>query len=154
PVIAQMFTAVLLIFLWGKILPQRIISVLGNVALVGISIALFIETWENGIITLQAGDWKAPFGITLVADVFSSTMVLLTSIAGVAVSVFSTVGISEPRVKYGYFPILHFLLMGLMGAFLTGDIFNLYVWFEIIIIASFVLMTLGGKKPQIEGAIN
>src|SRR5690606_6674669 len=46
-----------------------------------------------------------------------------------------------------------FLIMGLNGAFLTGDIFNLYVWFEIVIISSFVLMTLGGRKPQMEGAI-
>ncbi len=54
---------------------------------------------------------------------------------------------------YGYFPIFHFLVMGLNGAFLTGDIFNLYVWFEVIIIASFVLMTLGGRKTQLEGAL-
>jgi multicomponent Na+:H+ antiporter subunit D len=80
-------------------------------------------------------------------------MVLLSGIAGLAVSVFSTVGLSETRMQFGYYSIFHFLLMGLNGAFLTGDIFNLYVWFEIIIIASFVLMTLGGRKPQIEGAI-
>src|SRR5690606_7455584 len=54
---------------------------------------------------------------------------------------------------YGYFPIFHFLIMGLNGAFLTGDIFNLYVWFEVIIISSFVLLTLGGRKPQLEGAV-
>ena len=57
------------------------------------------------------------------------------------------------RLRFGYFPIYHFLLLGLTGAFLTGDIFNLYVWFEIIIISSFVLITLGGEKAQIEGAV-
>src|SRR5690606_28929326 len=53
----------------------------------------------------------------------------------------------------GYFFLFHFLIMGLLGAFLTGDIFNLYVWFEIVIISSFVLLTIGGKKMQMEGAI-
>ncbi|MCH5688896.1 hypothetical protein LWM68_34370 [Niabella sp. W65] len=80
-------------------------------------------------------------------------MVLLTSIAAFAVSMFSATGLSRQRMLYGYFPIFHFLVMGLNGAFLTGDIFNLYVWFEVIIIASFVLMTLGGRKTQLEGAL-
>lgn len=153
PVIIHLFTAVVLMFFWKKVVAQRILSVLGNVITLSVSIRLFIETWHSGVLTLQVGNWQAPFGITLVADVFSSTMVLLASIAGLAVCIFSAAGISTGRVKYGYFPIFHLLLMGLNGAFLTGDIFNLYVWFEIIIIASFVLMTLGGRRPQMEGAI-
>lgn len=154
PVVAHLFVGVLLILLWRRVVAQRMLSVFGNLVILATGVALFVRTWEAGILTMQAGSWEAPFGITLVADVFSSTMVLLSGISGLAVSIFSTAGISESRMRYGYFPILHFLLMGLNGAFLTGDIFNLYVWFEIIIIASFVLMTLGGKKPQIEGAIN
>lgn len=153
PVIIHLFTAVLLIFSWRRSLINRIISVIANIVILVLSIRLFLKTWKEGILTMQAGNWEAPFGITFVADVFSSTMILLTGIAGLAVCLFSTAGISKERIRFGYFPILHFLLMGLNGAFLAGDIFNLYVWFEIIIISSFVLMTLGGKKPQIEGGI-
>lgn len=153
PVIAHLFTAVLLIFFWRKVRIQQAVSVAGNILILGFSIGLFIKTWRAGYLTMQAGDWQAPFGITFVSDVFSSTMILLAGIAGLAVSVYSTVGISRHRIQYGYFPIFHFLLLGLNGAFLTGDIFNLYVWFEVIIISSFVLMTLGGRKPQVEGAI-
>lgn len=153
PVITHLFTAVLLIFAWGRTVLNRVLSILANIIILGISIALFSKAWNGGVLTMQAGNWKAPFGITFVADVFSSTMILLTGIAGLAVCMFSMVGISRTRMKFGYFPILHFLLMGLNGAFLAGDIFNLYVWFEIIIISSFVLMTLGGRKPQIEGGI-
>ncbi len=102
---------------------------------------------------MNAANWEAPFGIVFVADLLSTTLVLLTSIAALAVSIFSAVGIGKPRMLYGYFPIFHFLVMGLNGAFLTGDIFNLYVWFEVIIIASFVLLTLGGRKAQLEGAV-
>lgn len=153
PIIAHLAIAVLLIFFWRKVQIQRYISVLGSLLVLGLSIGLFIKTWHAGYLTMQAGNWQAPFGITFVSDVFSSTMVLLAGIAGLAVCIFSTVGISRHRIQYGYFPIFHFLLLGLNGAFLTGDIFNLYVWFEVIIISSFVLMTLGGKKPQIEGGI-
>jgi multicomponent Na+:H+ antiporter subunit D len=155
PVIMHLLIAVVLILLWRKILIHRILSVVGNIVILAVSVSLFSNIWTSGqILTMQVGNWRAPFGITLVADVFSSMMVLLASVSGLAVTLFSTAGISESRMRYGYFAILHFLLMGLNGAFLTGDIFNLYVWFEIIIISSFVLMTLGGKKPQIEGAIN
>jgi multicomponent Na+:H+ antiporter subunit D len=153
PVIFQLFTAVLLMFFWFKINAQRFITVVCGVISLGISIWLFQTVYSDGILTMQAGNWDAPFGITFVADRFSATMVLLTSITGFGVAFFSTGSIRNARLRFGYFPILHFLLMGLQGAFLTGDIFNLYVWFEIIIIASFVLITIGGEKPQIEGAI-
>lgn len=154
PVIFQLALAVLLIFFWNRVNTQKYISVVGSAVALGISIWLFHAVWNGPILIMQAAGWKAPFGISFVVDSLAATLVLLTSIAGFAVSIFSTVTISKLRMQFGYFPILHFLLMGLMGAFLTGDIFNLYVWFEIIIIASFVMMTLGGEKPQIEGAIN
>ncbi len=153
PVIFQLFTAVLLLFFWFKINVQRLITLVCTLISVGIAIGLLYEVYQNGVLTMQAGEWQAPFGITFVADLFSATMVLLTALSGMAVAVFSTGAIRNARLKFGYFPILNFLLMGLNGAFLTGDIFNLYVWFEIIIIASFVLITIGGEKAQIEGAI-
>ncbi len=153
PIFAHLLIAVLLIFAWGRVNIQRVISILGHFLVLLVSIQLFRKTWFAGILTMQAGAWKAPFGITFVSDTLSATFVLLTAIAGLGVGIFSMVGISRSRMQFGYFPISPFLLMGLNGAFLAGDIFNLYVWFEIVIISSFVLMTLGGKKPQMEGAI-
>ncbi len=153
PVIFQLFTAILLMVFWTRVNAQRLVSTICSIISLVIAILLFSEIYNTGILTTQAGGWKAPFGITFVADLLSGTMVLLTAISGLAVAVFSTGSIRNARLKFGYFPILHFLLMGLNGAFLTGDIFNLYVWFEIIIIASFVLLTIGGEKAQIEGAI-
>lgn len=153
PVIAHLFTAILLLFSWRKTVLQRIVSIAGSIVVLLLAIRLFGHVWDNGIVVMQAANWDAPFGITFVADTFSSSMVLLTSFAGLAVSIFSAAGIAKARMLYGYFPILHFLLMGLNGAFLTGDIFNLYVWFEVIIISSFVLLTLGGRKAQLEGAV-
>lgn len=153
PLLLQLFLSIILMFSWKRISWQRVISIVGNIISVGVSLWLFIDIWNNGTQTIQAGNWEAPFGISFVADMLAVTLVLLTSISGVAVSSFSASSIIVARLKFGYFPIFHFLLLGLIGAFLTGDIFNLYVWFEIIIISSFVLITLGGEKAQLEGAV-
>lgn len=140
-------------FFWKKIETQKIISIVGGFIGVFLSALLFYKVWHYGTQTVQAANWEAPYGITFVADTLSATLVLLTAIAGMAVSFFSAASVIPARLRFGYFPIYHFLLLGLTGAFLTGDIFNLYVWFEIIIISSFVLITLGGEKAQIEGAV-
>jgi multicomponent Na+:H+ antiporter subunit D len=153
PLLIQFILAVFLIFLWNRTVLQRMISMAGSGLSIVIAVALFRRVWQTGVITLQAGNWPAPFGITFVADTFAATMVLLTAIAGLAVSVFSSGSVNIARLKFGYFPVFHFLLLGLNGAFLTGDIFNLYVWFEIIIISSFVLITIGGERMQLEGAV-
>lgn len=153
PILFQLASAVMLLFFWSHTKIQKTLSILLSLINLGIAVMLFTLVYQNGIQVTQAGNWQAPFGITFVADAFGITMVLLTAIAGFAVSIFSTGTMSEARLKFGFFPMLHFLLMGLQGAFLTGDIFNLYVWFEVIIISSFVLITMGGKKAQLEGAI-
>lgn len=153
PLLMHMATAILLLALWGKVAIQQMVTVVANIAILIVSILLFIAIWDNGIMTMQSGNWPAPFGITFVADVFSTTMVLFSAISALAVCIYSLKGVNKSRMKYGYFPIFHFLFMGLNGAFLTGDIFNLYVWFEVVIISSFVLLTLGGRKPQMESAI-
>lgn len=153
PVFIHLFTAILQLITWRKTVTQRFISGIGSFLGVLVAIRLLSKVYDQGILTLNASNWDAPFGIVFVADLLSSTLVLITSIAGLAVSLFSSTGINRQRMLYGYFPIFHFLVMGLNGAFLTGDIFNLYVWFEVIIISSFVLMTLGGRKTQLEGAV-
>lgn len=153
PILFQALLAIVLMFLWSKPKSQRIVSIIGSVVGLGISAVLFSFIWRNGTHAIQMGSWDAPFGISMVADTFSVTLVLLTHIIALAVSLFSTFGIVASRVKFGYFAIFHLMIMGLSGAFLTGDIFNLYVWFEVIIISSFVLLTIGGRKSQIEGAV-
>lgn len=152
-VIVHLFTAILQLAFWRKSRTQQALSVAGCIIGFIFAVSLFIKVFDGGILTMNAANWQAPFGIVFVADLLSSTLVLLTSIAAMAVSIFSVAGVGRARVLYGYFPIFHFLIMGLNGAFLTGDIFNLYVWFEIIIISSFVLLTLGGRKAQLEGAV-
>lgn len=152
-VLVHLFTALLQLTFWRKTVTHRVLSVVGSLIGLGFAFTLFTKVFNGGILTMNAGNWEAPFGIVFVADLLSSTFVLLTAIAALAVSLFSATGVGRARMLYGFFPIFHFLIMGLNGAFLTGDIFNLYVWFEVIIISSFVLLTLGGRKAQLEGAV-
>ena len=102
---------------------------------------------------LHFGDWKAPVGISLVLDRLSAVMVLMTGLTGLATAIYALREVSQDDHRQGFHPLLHFLMFGVNGAFLTGDMFNLFVWFEVLLISSFVLLGLGGKKDQTEGAV-
>jgi len=132
---------------------NRVIALAGSALLLAASIGLFAAVWRDGYVTLQSGAWPAPYGITLIADLLSASMVLITGIVGFAVAVYSLVDIEERLVRRQYFALFHFLLFGVNGAFITGDLFNLYVWFEVMLLASFVLITMGGKRNQLEGGV-
>jgi multicomponent Na+:H+ antiporter subunit D len=132
---------------------QRAIGVAGMAALLGASLWLMAATAGGAINVVEFGNWPAPFGIVLVADLLSSIMVLVSAITALAVAIYSLADVDAGRVRFGYFAFLHFMMMGVCGAFLTGDMFNMFVWFEVMLISSFVLMSLGGEKPQMEGAV-
>lgn len=153
PILIPLLTAAVSSLVWRGRGVQRWLGLTGAAALLVAAIALLLEVSAEGVQTVQIGSWPAPYGITLVADLFAAIMVLLAGLMGLAVAVYSVASMDRGRERYGYYPLLHVLLAGVCGAFLTGDIFNLYVWFEVMLIASFVLLTLGGERAQLEGAI-
>ncbi len=153
PILLPFLTGVAALLAWDRRPVQRALSVLGAAGLLGAGLALLASVWRAGVQTLPVGNWPAPFGITLSADLFSAIMVVLTGLIGLAVAVYSLGSVDPDRERFGYYPLLHILLMGVCGAFLTGDLFNLYVWFEVMLITSFVLMTLGGERTQLEGGV-
>src|SRR5690606_19656896 len=114
---------------------------------------LVLSVLQDGIISVQVGQWAAPFGITLVADLLSAGIICVTAFTTFMVAIYSLHTMDARRKKFGFFPVLLFLLFGVIGALLAGDIFNLYVWFEIIMVSTFVLLTLGGTQEQLEGSI-
>jgi multicomponent Na+:H+ antiporter subunit D len=114
---------------------------------------LLYRVHHHGIAVLHVGGWPAPFGIALVADHLSALMVLITGVVYGAVVVYSRAEITEDDRQRGYYPLLHILVGGISGAFLTGDLFNLYVWFEVMLMASFALLVLGRTRAQIEGGV-
>ncbi|MGD2035100.1 MAG: proton-conducting transporter membrane subunit [Bacteroidales bacterium] len=117
------------------------------------SINLFHKVSQLKIITLQMGGWEAPFGIVLVIDYLSAIMLVVSSFIVFVISIYSNQFVkSNPRYSRFYF-FFFSLTMGVNGAFITGDVFNLYVWFEVLLLSSFVLITMGAKKEQLEGGI-
>ncbi len=146
-------TAIICVFFRRQTKAQGWISLAGSTLYLLLALRLFATVASDGIIALDVGNWPAPFGISLVADLTSAIMVLVTAITAVAVVIYSLADIDERRVRFGFHVFLQLMLMGVTGSFLTGDIFNMFVWFEVMLLSSFVLMTLGGERPQMEGAI-
>lgn len=153
PILLPLLAAVLLIFMNKNILLQRWFSALASFAAVIIAGLLVQSVFTDGIQTLYVGGWEAPFGITLVADQFASLLVLTTAIIGFLTILYSFRTIGKGREKYFYYPAFQFLLVGVSGAFLTGDIFNLFVFFEVLLMASYVLIVLGGTKIQLRESL-
>lgn len=131
----------------------RVLQIVPGVLFFLSSILLFAQTVENEYLTTQIGNWEAPFGITFVADTFSAIILLSSACLGLLLSVYSMFEVERIKIRLGYFSLFYLLLASVSGTLLTGDIFNLYVWFEIMLISSFILMAAGGKKMQIEGTL-
>ncbi|CAM4289543.1 Na+/H+ antiporter subunit D [Gillisia hiemivivida] len=141
------------LFAWGRKQLQQYIFLVGTFLLIVAAGFLLNSVLIHEVIVLQSAGWEAPFGISLVADLLSSIMVLLAAIIGIAVAIYSFSEVDEHRIQFGFYPLMNFLVFSVCGAFLTGDVFNLYVWFEMMLISSFVLMVLGNGKSQVEATI-
>ena len=148
-----MITAVASFVLPGSVRMRGTVSATGSALLLALSIVLLFQVSENGPLANQMGNWQAPMGITLVADMLSAMLIVVTAIVALCISIFAVGDVSEERASGGFFTFLNMLIAGVVGAFLTGDLFNLYVWFEVMLIASFALLVLGGNKVQLDGAV-
>ena len=114
---------------------------------------LLSRVMEHGPITMTMGRWLPPFGISFTVDALGALLATTAAIVALAVAVYSTVDIPKAGRRFGFYPFLMLLMTGVSGSFLTGDIFNLYVWFEVMLISSFGLLILGGERIQIDGAL-
>jgi multicomponent K+:H+ antiporter subunit D len=132
---------------------QQIISLLSVGSLILISIFSFIKTSSHGVFVYSLGNWEAPFGIVLVLDQFSILMVLITSLLAFGSLWYA---ISEGIDKKGaYFhPLFQLQLFGINGAFLTGDLFNLFVFFEILLLASYSLLLHGQGEGRTKAGLH
>ncbi len=153
PILLPLFFGIACLLSWKSIRLQKAFSLVGVTIQLGAALWLFYRIQQGGILHLQVGSWPAPFGIVLAVDLFSAIMVTVAALVALVVAVYSQAAIDLRRTQYGYYPLFFMLLVGVNGAFITGDLFNLYVWFEVMLMASFVILALGGERPQIEGAI-
>ena len=131
---------------------QRVFSLAGVTALIAIAAGLAWQASDGTITLYQLGDWAAPFGIVLVGDRLSTLMVLLTAILALLVLLY-TVGSGWDERGRHFHALFQFQLMGIMGAFLTGDLFNLFVFFEVLLIASYGLMIHAGGNARLRAGV-
>ncbi|MEM7026412.1 MAG: Na+/H+ antiporter subunit D [Pseudomonadota bacterium] len=153
PILIPLLTGIAVFVAPVTVRMRGLISVAGTAALTVTGALLLVDVWQRGPIAAQMGNWTAPFGITLVADLLSAVMVLITGVMGLAVAIYALADVDRRRVSHGYHALFQMLLAGVCGAFVTGDLFNLYVWFEVMLIASFALLVLGSRRSQIDGAV-
>ena len=159
PVATPLLTAALILLLtrWGgrRLIRQQIaLTALALCLNLAVALLLFQAAALRGEqFVLQMGAWSAPFGITVYCDGLSATLLLLTALVAVAVYPFAVATIDYHRARMGFHPLYLFLLVGVNGAFLAGDLFNLYVFFEVLLMASFVLLTVGAQPAQTNSGI-
>lgn len=153
PLIIPIMVGVFLVFLRPYVRVQRVISLLTMIGIAGISVYILNEIQQEGILRLDFGGWEPPFGILFVADSFAMLFVLTASIVTAICLIYAFSTIGEDHEKMFFYPFVLFLVAGVNGSFLTGDLFNLFVCFEVMLLASYVLITFGGKKAQLRESI-
>ncbi len=114
---------------------------------------LLYRTMTTGPVAMTMGKWLPPFGISFTADVMSAAFALTAAVVTLVVLFYVQPEVEPGETRYGFYPLVLLLLGGVSGAFLTGDLFNLYVWFEVLLIASFGLMIMGGRKIELDAAV-
>lgn len=131
---------------------QRAVSVVGVLALIAITAGLAWQVSGGEIVLYQLSDWAAPYGIVLVGDRLSTMMVLLTAVLALFVLLYAIGSGWDTRGRH-FHALFQFQIMGIMGAFLTGDLFNLFVFFEVLLIASYGLMIHGGGNARLRAGV-
>ncbi|MEW2474180.1 Na+/H+ antiporter subunit D [Micromonospora gifhornensis] len=153
PVLLPLLGAALTLLLANRPLPQRMVSVGCLSATLLVSVLLLMRAYQHGPLVVQIGAWPAPVGIVLVADQLAALMLVVSSAVTLCVLLYSIgqgqgeTGESAPLAIFH--PTYLVLTAGVTNAFLAGDLFNLYVGFEMLLAASFVLITLNGTRLRI-----
>ncbi|MEZ5171694.1 MAG: proton-conducting transporter membrane subunit [Acidimicrobiia bacterium] len=148
PILAAGFSMAAFRWVWV----QRLIGLVVLTTCLGAAIAVLVTVHADGPRAVQAGDWPAPFGITIVADLFAAIMLVVSVTMLLAVLVYA-IGQRTDTTSQVFHPVYLLLAAGVSLAFLTGDLFNLFVSFEVLLIASYVLITLGGNRDQVRSGM-
>ncbi|MFE9203069.1 Na+/H+ antiporter subunit D [Micromonospora sp. NPDC007230] len=153
PVVVPLLGAALTLILANRPRWQRTVSVLGLITTLAVAVVLLVEAYRHGPVVVRVGGWPPPVGIVLVADQLAALMLVVSSAVTLCVLLYS-IGqgrgeTTEAAPVNIYHPTYLVLTAGVTNAFLAGDLFNLFVGFEILLAASFVLITLGGTETRI-----
>ncbi|MFB6188796.1 MAG: complex I subunit 5 family protein [Halapricum sp.] len=153
PMLVALLTAIATLAVRSRPRLQQGVSLLGGLAYVGAVAYLVYLVFTGPILTYQLSEWVAPYGITLVADQLSGFVLAMSAVVTLAALVFSIVYVDEFGQQVSYHPLFHFMLVGVTGAFLTGDVFNLFVWFEVMLMPSYVLVVFYSGPQHTRAAL-
>ena len=156
PVLIALSTAVVSLLARLDLRLQRGVSLLGGVGYT-VAVALLFERivlQGAGVTPYYLSGWPAPYGITLVADGLSASMLALSGVVTLPALVFAVVSVSRQGQRLSFHPLYHFMIAGVAGAFLTGDVFNLFVWFEVMLMASYVLVVFRSGPDETRAALS
>ena len=160
PILIPLLTASVLLVVRGRV-ARGALAVAGSVTSLVVALVLLGPALRGDVQVVQMGAWAAPYGITLVVDGLAAWMLVLASFVGLLAMVLGVVSLNHPprrgesrllnraREAFGHHALMHFLFMGVHMSLLTGDVFNLFVAFEVMLIASYGLILLGGELPQL-----
>lgn len=153
PIIIPLFAGIIVAFFHNKLTIARFLSKL--FILMNLFVVAYVTyiVFDVGNIVLETGSWEAPYGIVFVADPLSTVLVLTTNILSVACLFIAPKFVSDKKERYYFYTFVFLLISGVSGAFLTGDLFNLFVFFEVLLMASYGLIVLGGNKIQLRESL-
>jgi multicomponent Na+:H+ antiporter subunit D len=153
PVVVPLVAGALIVMLRHLTAWHGRIAALGLAALFVVDVALLARVASGGPAVMMMGSWLPPFGIAFEADLLGATLATTAAFVALAVIGYAGRAVNTAERRYGYHAFMMLLMAGVSGAFLTGDIFNLYVWFEVLLISSFGLMVLGSEDRQIDATV-
>jgi multicomponent K+:H+ antiporter subunit D len=153
PLLLPLLAGTALLLLHGSGTPlRRGLSITSSLALVAIALTLLLRVADGEVLVYQLGNWSAPYGIVLVVDRLAAIMVLITSLLAASVLLYAVRG-TDQQGRY-FHALFQMQLFGLNGAFLTGDLFNLFVFFEVLLIASYGLLLHGGGRERTRAGLH
>lgn len=153
PVLVPLATVILCLLAGARPRLIQPLSLAGAFLLAAVGLLLVQVVDRDGILVSQMSGWAAPYGISLVVDRLSAAMVAITGIIASATVVYALAHDTDPARGRDFHLLVHGLLVGVGGAFVTGDVFNLYVWFEVLLVGAFALIVLGGGRRRVAGTV-
>lgn len=153
PVVIPILTGALLLMIRHRMRVHGIVALGGLILTVLCAALLLARVLEHGPVVMTMGRWLPPFGISFAADALGALLAFTGATVGLVCAIYSFGDIDTAGRRYGFYPFLMLMMAGAGGAFLTGDIFNLYVWFEVFVISSFGLLVVGDGASRIDGAV-
>ncbi|MFD2046139.1 Na+/H+ antiporter subunit D [Ornithinibacillus salinisoli] len=153
PIIIPLIAGIVVALFNAKVAISRTLTKILSIISLGVVSYISWIVFTEGSIILETGGWVAPYGIVLVADPLATILVLTTNIVAVACAFYAPHSLTLKQEQHYFYAFYFFLISGVSGAFLTGDLFNLFVFFEVLLMASYALIVLGGDKIQLRESI-